>query len=80
MNHQWILTILAIAKIHLEKSQKTFFTRLQRNDRAARFLFYVPSAVNIFFLLFHLRPFIYRVDRPVSSNQIEFLLLFKKCL
>ena len=49
MNSQCILTIRAFAKIHLKKSHFIFALRLMLFDRNAYFLFYVPSAVNIYF-------------------------------
>ena len=59
-------------QIHLKKFKFIFVTRLRRNERQSPFLSHVCGGFNIFFVLFHLRSFIYRKVRAISFAQNRF--------
>ena len=67
-------------KIHLENPYRIFAVRISVFDRNQLFLLYVCSRLNIFFWACHLRPFIYREVRALSTNQIQFTRLTRNIL
>ena len=75
-----ILTFLSLIKIHLEKSQNTFVTRLRRNGRSWINVSHVCGRFRFFFGPRDLRQFINRAVRAVFSVTVTFSLFEKKVL
>ena len=72
-----ILTFCSLVKIHLEKSQKNFVTRLRRKCRGPRTCLTSAMILPIFFPPYDLRARIYRKVLPRSWRTI-FLRSFKQ--
>ena len=75
-----ILTFLSLIKIHLEKSQNTFVTRLRRNGRGGVKVSHVCGRFRFFFGPRDLRQFINRAVRAVFRVTVTFSLFEKKVL